>query len=181
MTREDAGADMPLTTILREWLELKEWADPVEIDRDRMHSQVSTHYGINGQDYRLYFDIDEKDRLVTVTIYSFFNVPVSRMNEIASVLNRINTRIVVGKFSCLDDEKPHPVRFTVAFDFEGGDLSTGLIQNMINAAGGAMDRYGALLVSTALTKLSVEAVWEDFVDGVEEQSRGSESVARSLH
>src|SRR6516165_7126576 len=159
---ENAYNDMPLTSVLKEWMELNEWADPIELNGERSRSQVSTHYTINGQPHRLYFDVDEEARLMTITLYTVFNVPAHRMGEIARILNRINAGTVVSKYSCWDDGEPNPIRLGVAIDIDKGNLDVSQIQSMLGAAGATMDRYGELLATVALTQQSANLIWQDF-------------------
>ena len=181
MSEDDTYADMPLTAILKKWMDQKGWVDEINIDDARQNAQVATRLTVENQPHRLYFDADEQARQFSLTLYTPFNVPTTRMSDVALILNRINCRLRIGHFACWDDDEPNPIRFRIAIDAEGGTLGAGQIETMLNMAGSTLADHSEILAVLALTKQPADIVWRDFRDVPRTERLEGENGKRRLH
>lgn len=164
MTDKPSFDDMPLTKVLQEWLNDEGWQDHIETDDSRVRAEISTNFSVNDQPHRLFFNVDEEREWLSVYMYSPMNVPHARMGEVTRILNRVNTRLGLGRLACYDDEESNPLQFLVRIDVEGSALTTRQITSMISAAIGTFRGYGQLLIAAALTKQSVDSLWNEFLE-----------------
>jgi hypothetical protein len=169
--------DMKLTSILKKWMEQKEWTDEIQISDDQHSAWVDTGFVINDQKYRLLLRTDEQSEIFTVTIFSPFNVPPARMGEMARVLNRLNCHQRVGRWYCWDDEDSNPVIFETAVDVKGSKLVPQQIMTLVMSAANAFESGGELFAAVALTKQPIDVLWANFLeeqkqDETEEEESG---------
>lgn len=168
--------DMPLTKVLKQWMDLEEWADEIEVNEFRNSSRVSTDFAINGQVYKAFIEVFELDERLSVYLYSPFLVPPPRAQEMARVVNRINMRLGLGRLGFDDDEDSNRIQFLATIDVEGGSLAVKQIGSMVGAAVGTFNPYGELLAAVALTKQSGDALWTSFL---EEEAAAEAAQAKS--
>ena len=71
--------------------------------------------------------------------------PEGRRKEVLEFLSRINYGTAIGGF--IMDVETGNIFFRVAFDLEGGTLSTAMVRNMMNTALYMVDEYYPALVS----------------------------------
>jgi hypothetical protein len=154
---------MPLTKILKEWAVSENWKDDIEVNDDRSYSRIVTTYSIYNQPHRTLLEVAEKFERFSVFMYSPVSVPPARMADMTRILNRINTRLGLGRFACHDDEDSNPVQFLVRIDVEGGALAPQQITTMVKEAYWAFRPYGQLIATAALTKQSANDLWAKFL------------------
>lgn len=161
---DTAGSNnsMSLTNVLRAWAESVGWSDEIVEDHESQSAQLASQYGIKKQTHKLYFEIEEKPKLFSVYLYTPYNVPRDRIVDMSIILNRINSRLVMGRLAVHDDGEDNPVQFQVTVDVEGSSLGTQQITNMLSAGGWAFSTYGQLLTAIALTQQPVEEAWSAF-------------------
>ena len=155
--------DMRITTRLQDWLRLQEWEDEIEVDEERKNSIVSTNMVVDGQTHRLYLEVDEELDMFELYMYGIASVPISRTSEAAIILNRINSRLALGRLTCTGDDETNPIQYKSAIDVEESDLSPKQITNMLDIATHAFINYGFILSQVALTKQSGDEIWSAFL------------------
>ncbi len=155
--------DMRITTRLQEWLRNEEWEDDIEVDEGRKNSRVSTNITVNGQAHSLYLEVDEELDIFNLYMYGIASVPSSRTSETTIILNRINSRLILGRLTCAGDDETNPIQYKSAIDVEESDLSPKQVTNMLDCATHAFDEYGFILSQVALTKQSGDEIWSAFL------------------
>ena len=164
--------DMRITTRLQEWLRNQEWEDDIEVDEGHKNSLVSTNIVVNGQGHRLYLEVDEELEIFKLFMYGIASVPISRTSETAIILNKINSRLNLGRLTCTGDDETNPIQYKSAIDVEESDLSPKQITNMLDCATLVFDEFGFILSQVALTKQSGDEIWLTFLeeeDGAEQE------------
>jgi hypothetical protein len=154
--------NMPIITVLRDWMISEDWKDEIEISEDGNNATVSTIYLINDQDHRLYLETDEKSDEFAIFLYSPFNIPVARRSEILDVLNRVHGKMRLGRFCCPTGEKARELQFKVVIDVEGSSISTKQIDVMLGSALNGFRSYGPVFARVAMTNEPAETAWSDF-------------------
>ena len=156
--------DMQITKVVAQYLNDEEWTDEIEVSDDRSASTVRTQLGIEDQGYRLFLEANEVGEVFTVYMYSPFKVPANRIDATAKILNRINrTRLRLGRLAVLDNGEASPIQFACSIDVEGGALAPGQIGTIIGVCF-SLGRFHQLLSAVALTKMSEDKLWEEFVE-----------------
>lgn len=155
--------DMPITKVLKEWMVAKEWDDEIELSDNRRAARVLTSYDINNQSHRFFIDVDEDDQWFSVFMYSSFNVPITRITEMARTLNKINYAIqIVGRVACPDEDEPGPIQFRWTADLSNGSISKEQINYMVETPVGFFNFFGEVLASISLTKAPAEKLMAEF-------------------
>lgn len=170
------GNDMPLTDAVRQWLKSQGWDVEIEVSDDGERSVAATQVGIDEQSHRIFLESEESFHRFFVYVYTPFNVPASRMDVMARVVNRVNCRLPMGRLGCVDDGESNPVQFKVAIDVEGSTLTPEQVHTMVGTALEVYGHFGSLLAATALTKKSLDQLWQDFEQEVEEDEEGPETL-----
>ena len=156
--------DMQITKVVAQYMNDEEWTDEIEVSDDRSASTVATQLGIEDQGYRLFLEANEVGEVFTVYMYSPFKVPANRIDATAKILNRINwTRLRLGRLAVLDNGEASPIQFACSIDVEGGALAPGQIGTIIGVCF-SLGRFHQLLSAVALTKMSEDKLWEEFVE-----------------
>lgn len=155
--------DMPITTVLRNWMISEDWQDKIEISEDGNNATVSTVFVINDQDHRLFLETNEKSDELSVFLYSPFNIPAARRLAIVDIINRVHGRLRLGRFWCPTGEKPRELQFKVVIDVEGSSLSTEQVGIMLESAIHAFRQYGPVFARIALTSEVADSAWNDFL------------------
>ena len=156
--------DMQITKVVAQYMNDEEWTDGIEVSDDRSASTVATQLGIEDQGYRLFLEANEVGEVFTVYMYSPFKVPAIRIDATAKILNRINrTRLRLGGLAVLDNGEASPIQFACSIDVEGGALAPGQIGTIIGVCF-SLGRFHQLLSAVALTKMSEDKLWEEFVE-----------------
>ena len=156
--------DMQITKVVAQYMNDEEWTDEIEVSDDRSASTVATQLGIEDQGYRLFLEANEVGEVFTVYMYSPFRVPANRIDATAKILNRINwTRLRLGRLAVLDNGEASPIQFACSIDVEGGALAPGQIGTIIGVCF-SLGRFHQLLSAVALTKMSEDKLWEEFVE-----------------
>ena len=176
MTQDVDTSDMRLTSVLRDWMEKREWEDEIDINGDRDFAEVIAWYVMGGQKHPLHLEANELKECFDIYLYTPFNVPPARMADMSRLLNRINLCIGIGRLCCLDEGLTNPVQYKVGIDVEGAPFAPQHIENMLAAGGRILDHYGQLLATVALTDVSADAAWSKFL---EEEERKEDSVGLS--
>ena len=171
--------DMQITKVVAQYMNDEEWTDEIEVSDDRSASTVATQLGIEDQGYRLFLEANEVGEVFTVYMYSPFKVPANRIDATAKILNRINwTRLRLGRLAVLDNGEASPIQFACSIDVEGGALAPGQIGTIIGVCF-SLGRFHQLLSAVALTKMSEDKLWEEFIEEEErlakEQQENEES------
>jgi hypothetical protein len=156
--------DMPLTSVLKRWMDEMEWSDEIEVDEERRSARCSTQYSIVNQSHRLFLETDENKEWFSVFLYGPVNVPILRRSEVAEILNIINLCLGLGRLVFLLGDEPGPIQFLARVDVEGSELAPTQITNLLKAGLGTFETYGDLLAKVALTKLSVDELWSNFME-----------------
>ena len=156
--------DMQITKVVAQYMDDEEWTDGIEVSDDRSASTVATQLGIEDQGYLLFLEANEVGEVFTVYMYSPFKVPANRIDATAKILNRINrTRLRLGRLAVLDNGEASPIQFACSIDVEGGALAPGQIGTIIGVCF-SLGRFHQLLSAVALTKMSEDKLWEEFVE-----------------
>ena len=156
--------DMQITKVVAQYMNDEEWTDGIEVSDDRSASTVATQLGIEDQGYRLFLEANEVGEVFTAYMYSPFKVPANRIDATAKILNRINrTRLRLGRLAVLDNGEASPIQFACSIDVEGGALAPGQIGTIIGVCF-SLGRFHQLLSAVALTKMSEDKLWEEFVE-----------------
>ena len=156
--------DMQITKVVAQYMNDEEWTDEIEVSDDRSASTVATQLGIEDQGYRLLLEANEVGEVFTVYMYSPFKVPANRIDATAKILNRINrTRLRLGRLAVLDNGEASPIQFACSIYVEGGALAPGQIGTIIGVCF-SLGRFHQLLSAVALTKMSEDKLWEEFVE-----------------
>ena len=156
--------DMQITKVVAQYMNDEEWTDEIEVSDDRSASTVATQLGIEDQGYRLFLEANEVGEVFTVYMYSPFKVPANRIDATVKILNRINrTRLRLGRLAVLDNGEASPIQFACSIDVEGGALAPGQIGTIIGVCF-SLGRFHQLLSAVALTKMSEDKLWEEFVE-----------------
>lgn len=156
--------DMQITKVVAQYMNNEEWTDEIEVSDDRSASTVATQLGIEDQGYRLFLEANEVGEVFTVYMYSPFRVPANRIDATVKILNRINrTRLRLGRLAVLDNGEASPIQFACSIDVEGGALAPGQIGTIIGVCF-SLGRFHQLLSAVALTKMSEDKLWEEFVE-----------------
>ena len=156
--------DMQITKVVAQYMNNEEWTDDIEVSDDRSASTVATQLGIEDQGYRLFLEANEVGEVFTVYMYSPFRVPANRIDATVKILNRINrTRLRLGRLAVLDNGEASPIQFACSIDVEGGALAPGQIGTIIGVCF-SLGRFHQLLSAVALTKMSEDKLWEEFVE-----------------
>ena len=166
----------PLTSALREFLDEEDWADEIEFSEDRSSARVSTNILIDGQPVRTFFEVDEDAETFGLYMYTSFSAPPSRMTGVARILNRLNSRIRLGRLCCVDDDDSNPIQFKAAIDVEGSALTARQIAVMLGAGLSTLERYGSILAQVALTDVEVDSAWDAFLEREEASERDKSSL-----
>ena len=90
------------------------------------------------------------------------------MVEMARILNRLNTELVIGRLACPDDGSANPVQLKFAIDVEGSELTSAQIRTMMDAAVVCYRSCTELLAAVALTKQPIEPLWAAFLERTSE-------------
>lgn len=165
MADADQFDDMPITKVVRAWMDGEGVAADIEVGEDRAAARVAYQFIIDDQPHRIFFEIDEEAATFSVVAYSPVNVPPARMAHMARILNRINIRLRLGRLACGDDSNSNPVQFRAGIDVHGGVLAHDQIDSMLGDGLWTMDEYGRLLADAALTEKSPDALWALFIEG----------------
>lgn len=166
--------DMPLTQVVAQFFNDEKWTDDITVSDDRNSSTVETGLNIENQSYKLYLEANEEGEVFSVYVYTPFNVPPNRIVATAKILNRINfTRLRLGRLAVLENGEPNPIQFGCSIDVEGGTLAPKQIGTVIGVCF-SLGRFHQLLSAVALTKMSEDKLWEEFVDE-ERKSQEEES------
>ena len=168
--------NMPITAVLRNWMINEDWKDKIEISEDGNEATVATILTIKDQDHRLYIEVAEKSDVFFLYLYGHFNVPINRRTEVIQLINRAHGRIGLGRFHASMDEKPRPVQFKYLIDLEGSSLSTKQIDVMLASAASSCELYGPLFAKVAMTDVSAEDVWAEFLETERQQEEQQEAL-----
>ena len=163
--------DMPLTKVVVQFMNSEGWEDEVTVSEDRTASSVETKISIEDQGYRLFLESNESGEVFSVLMYTPFSVPANRTDAIVRILNRINrTHLRLGRLAILDRGEAGPIQFAHSIDVEGGSLAPQQIGTVVSLCF-SLARFHQLLSAVALTKVSEDKLWEEFL---EEEKRLSE-------
>lgn len=164
--------DMPITKVVAEFMNSEEWEDDINVSEDRVASSVETKLNIEDQGYRIFLEANEAGEVFSVYMYSPFSVPANRIDATVRILNRINrTKLRLGRLAILDNGEASPIQFAYSIDLEGGVLAPQQISTVIGLCF-SLGHFHQLLSAVALTKLSEDKLWEEFL---EEEKKSSES------
>ncbi len=86
-----------------------------------------------------YADVQEDDRWLIFYSYLPVNTPAEKMHEMAEFIARANRGMRIGNFEL--DFEDGEVRFKTSIDIEGGELTSKMIDNLLQANLVTMDRY----------------------------------------
>jgi hypothetical protein len=86
-----------------------------------------------------YADVDENDRWLVFYSYLPVNTPAAKIHDMAEFVARANRGMRIGNFEL--DFEDGEVRFKTSIDVEGGELTSKMIDNLLQANLVTMDRY----------------------------------------
>lgn len=172
--------NMPITKVVKAWMDSKEWDDEIEISDDRTSSTVATRFSINDQGYPLYLETREKAEIFAVYLYTPFKVPVPRIRDMAVIVNRINDAIGLGRLSVADKGEAAEVRYIGKIDVEGGTLAPQQVGTLVDASVNIMSQHAELLAAVALTKQPIDQLWTSFLEDMEKKEAEDESGPTEL-
>ena len=106
-----------------------------------LEGETVLRFNFKGRSGRLlcYADVEEsKDWLI---FYSYLpvNVPADKMQAMAELLSRANRGMRIGNFEL--DFEDGEIRYKTSIDIEGGELTSKMIHNLLQANLSTMDRY----------------------------------------
>ncbi len=173
---------MELTQVVKAWMDERGWKDPIEINEDLTASTVQTTMIIREQVYKIYIEVLETEQAVMIYLYSPYQVPRSRMDAMARLLNLVNFRLDLGRFATNDGPAARPVQMKVCVDVEGSALTTKQVDTLVSLGVTAFRTYGSVLAATALTLRPVVELWEAFLQEDDEDEPWTvERVPRLLN
>ena len=150
---------MPLTDVVLRMIQKQQWDDELIRNREENCSSFVTKLAADGQNYRLFIEVDEEHRTVSVYLYTAFNVTPDRMTETARLFNQINRHLLLGRLCCADDGEPNPVQFAVSSDFTDSMFSLAQLEVMIEAAFWTFRNYGKAVALAAFSTLNAQEIW----------------------
>ena len=165
--------DMPLTEVVKEWMDSEDWKDEIEIKNGRKAARVVTNFSIHSQPHRVYLEVNEPLQFFEVYVYSVFHVPPARMPQITRVINRINYGLRTGRLACCDDEDANSVQFKCIIDVEGSRLGPSQVGRMLSAGIWTFEKYGPFLATIALTRVDENEAWVDFLEEEKKQEEAN--------
>jgi tetratricopeptide (TPR) repeat protein len=155
-----SAVSMPLTSVLKEFLNEQDWQDEIDVNEEHTHAQLRTSFEIDGQSYAAFIEVNESVETVAVYLYTPINVAPARRGEIALLLNEINCQLGLGRFATAHDDEPRPVQWCGAIDVEGSTLSSAQIVVLVSAGINACQNYASAISAVALTEVSAQDVLE---------------------
>jgi hypothetical protein len=151
-----------LSNVVRAFLAEHDLEDEVTVDGHT--SQVSTYVSIHEQPFKLYIEVDERQQLLSVFIYSPIRVPLCRLPETVQFLNKANTAAAMGRFAIDDDGEANPVQWMCTYDLEGGTITPRQIELMVGYGTHAFRSCWRGIVSVAILDASADEAHEDTCD-----------------
>jgi hypothetical protein len=115
---------------------------------------ASRYIGDNGE-YRVIVHVNVELAQVYVYVVSPETVPEERRSAVAEFLTRANYGLRIGNFEL--DFRDGEVRYKSSLDFEGADLNSALLRNLMYPAVQTVDRYQAGLQSVGSGDATPEA------------------------
>lgn len=156
---------MRLANTVQDWLDEKGWEDVIERDEVAQTSQCHMFYRIHNQRCELFIETDEPKDWITLYFYLPFNARADKRTDVICLCNRLNaTRSRFGSLQVLPSGR---IRFRHTLDVEGAELSTIVIQRMLESAAHLVEIFMSDLAAVALTSLTAQAVFER-LDQIEE-------------
>lgn len=161
--KTEISESMRLAKTAQQFLTEREWSYELARKDNTQKHNFRTHVTINRQTYSVFIDTDEDQEVVEVYLYSPFSLDSKRVHELAVILNRINMRLVLGRFATDDDDDSNPIQWKAAIDVEGGSLSVDQLSTMVSAGCGSFRQHAELLSVVGFTKCSVDEAWDEFM------------------
>lgn len=152
-----------------------EWDDPLTYDADERRCVYDTGIMINDQKFELFCSVDDGVDLATVYLYAPLRVPSERLSETLTLVNYINTRLLLGLVNVFEDGQ---LQFRCRIDVEGGTLGPTMVMTMIDAAIKTFREWFERLALVALGG----ATADDIIAAAREEEQLTEDRRRSrLH
>lgn len=114
-----------------------------------------------------YADVQEDDRWLIFYSYLPVNTPPEKIHEMAEFVARANRGMRIGNFEL--DFEDGEVRFKTSIDVEGGELTSRMIDNLLQANLVTMDRYFSGMMELIYTEKSPRELVQR-IEGYDETS-----------
>ncbi len=141
--------------VMEDVLSELEWDDPLTYDADESRCVYDTGIMINDQKFELFCSVDDGVDLATVYLYAPLRVPAERLTETLTLVNYINTRLLLGLLNVFEDGQ---LQFRCRIDVEGGTLGPTMVITMIDAAIRTFREWFERLALVALGGATAEGI-----------------------
>lgn len=171
MAETNLEQEMPLTAAVKVFMEKEGWDDDdLSINDTRTTSTVTTSVLIEDQKYRLFIEVSEDDQRIFVFLYTPYNVPKSRIDVVARILNRLNTELLFGRLTATERPEPRPIQFRCGFDVKGSSLSPTQVDTLVGLGVSSFRMHGEVLAAAALSRRCLDEIWVEHLAAEEEHS-----------
>lgn len=146
-------------TLLQSWLDDRDWKEDLEVDHENQSALYTTTVNAGELAFMLYVEAHDKSQFVTAFFYHPVKVKPQKRNEMCELLNTLNTRILMGSFTLLDNSV---VRYVHCVDFEGSSPTSLSVEGLVRPGWGFCEQFGELIATVAITKQSAKEALEEF-------------------
>ena len=126
--------------------------DDWTFDRDDNELRLSMRVNGRNTSFRCYARIDEEKQIVMFYTVTDTKVAEAKRPAVAEFITRANYGLYVGNFEL--DYSDGEVRYKTSIDMEGGELTTRMVDNLVNASVSTFDRYFPGLANVLFADMS---------------------------
>lgn len=131
--------------------------DDWTFDRDDAELRLTMRVNCRNSSFRCYARVDEEKQIVLFYTVTDTKVAEAKRAEVAEFITRANYGMNIGNFEM--DYSDGEVRYKSSVDMEGGELTTQLVDNLVNASVSTFNRYFPGLANVLFADMSpVDAI-----------------------
>jgi len=163
---EESSKTSDLDKIIRH-LQTEDWSFSVKREKQVI---ITSATGDNGT-YRIIIDLKADEKIVIVYVYLPCKAPTEKRLAVAEYTTRANYGLVIGNFEM--DFQDGEVRYKGALEYADGELTNGMIEQLLQKSAYTMNRYFRGLMRVIYG--DVEAL--DAIREIEPQQAGGAALA----
>lgn len=133
-----------------------------------------------GQSFPLFVETSESAETMALFIYSPFDIPVPRIQEIVKLINRLNIRMPLGRYAIVDNGEPVRIQWKGMIDVEGATLSAKQVRTIQQCGFDLFERDIESFTRLAFSKCTADEIWDEMLENQSKPSPEDCSKGESI-
>ena len=143
--------NLQITTVVQSWLDEQNYDDKINVNHQEHSSYTKISFqNKSRQKYKLLIQVREREHLLSIYLYSEFEVSDECLNAAVILVNFINAKLDMG---LLFANVSYPFQYRQSVNIEGGVISTMMISNIVN--------YGIQVFEDHFEEMQKVVNWHD--------------------